>query len=192
MEFWNRENIPREPHPAALPPLPQVWIGYLLGVATIVAEIVAVELHPEIAKDGITIPPLYLFLSAFVGGVYWLVCVYQYHVVLAQVAGWKHPISPARCRISFYSPLQFLLGFQVAAGNRAFRELAPAEASHEATVRGDSCVRRLHCEVAVRSWPWFDLAVRGVFPRVQVPAPRSCFAGVSSGEFTAIHRMIWI
>ena len=70
MESWNGENVPGEAQPAALPPLPQVWIGYLLGVATIVAEIVAVELHPELAKGGLTIPPLYLFLSAFVGGDY--------------------------------------------------------------------------------------------------------------------------
>jgi hypothetical protein len=96
MEFWNGENVPREAEPAALPHLPQVWIGYLFGVATIVAEIVAVELHPELAKGGFNIPPLYLFLSAFVGGVYWLVCVYQYHVMLAHIPGWKHPISPGR------------------------------------------------------------------------------------------------
>jgi hypothetical protein len=62
MEFLNSNNVPREAQPAALPPLPQVWIGYLLGVATFVAEIAAVELHPELAKGGVTIPPLYLFL----------------------------------------------------------------------------------------------------------------------------------
>jgi hypothetical protein len=76
-------------------PLPMIWIGYLLGIATIVAEFVALGLHPELAKEG-GIPPLYLFLASFVGGVYWFVCVYQYHVVMAQVPGWRHPISPAR------------------------------------------------------------------------------------------------
>lgn len=75
---------------------PQLWIGYLLGVATIVAEVVAVSLHPEFAKDEIPIPPLYLFLAMFIGGVYWLVCVHRYHVILQHVPGWKHPISPAR------------------------------------------------------------------------------------------------
>src|SRR5262249_50093431 len=30
----------------ALPRLPQIWIGYLMGIATMVAEIVAVQLHP--------------------------------------------------------------------------------------------------------------------------------------------------
>jgi hypothetical protein len=80
---------------AQLPALPQVWIGYLLGVATIAAEFVALGLHPELAKEG-GIPPLYLFLVSFVGGVYWLVCIYRIHVVMAHVPGWAHPISPAR------------------------------------------------------------------------------------------------
>ncbi|HEY4906666.1 MAG TPA: hypothetical protein VIH74_04395, partial [Candidatus Acidoferrum sp.] len=52
--------------PAALPTLPMIWIGYLLGVATIIAEFVAVSLHPELAKEA-GIPPLYLFLVSFVG-----------------------------------------------------------------------------------------------------------------------------
>jgi hypothetical protein len=89
-------DSPERGNPTAHPPqLPLISIGYLLGVATIVAEFVAVALHPELAKEG-GIPPLYLFLASFVGGVYWLVCVYRIHVVLAQVPGWKHPISPAR------------------------------------------------------------------------------------------------
>jgi hypothetical protein len=77
------------------PKLPMVWIGYLLGAATIVAEFIAVDLHPELAQ-GDVIPPLYLFLVSFVGGVYWFVCIYRYHDVLAQIAGSKYPISPAR------------------------------------------------------------------------------------------------
>ena len=86
------ERGPGTPNP---PRLPMIWIGYLLGIATIVAEFVAVGLHPELAKEG-GIPPLYLFLVSFVGGVYWFVCVYRYHVVMAHVPGWRHPISPAR------------------------------------------------------------------------------------------------
>lgn len=105
MEFLSGDNFPNETQPGALPPLPQVWIGYLLGVATIVAEIVAVELHPELAQGGFAIPPLYLFLSAFVGGVYWLVCVYKYHVLLAHIPGWQHPISPTRAVGLHFLPL---------------------------------------------------------------------------------------
>jgi hypothetical protein len=81
--------------PAQPPALPQIWIGYLLGVATILAEVVAVGLNPDLAKQG-GIPPLYLFLVSFIGGVYWLVCIHRIHVVLANAPRWKHPISPAR------------------------------------------------------------------------------------------------
>src|SRR5947209_4346561 len=79
-----------------LPPLPRIWIGYLIGVATLIAELVAVSLHPEIANGTLMIPPLYLFLPAFLGSVYWFVCIYQYHVVLNHIPGWHHPISPAK------------------------------------------------------------------------------------------------
>jgi Domain of unknown function (DUF4328) len=89
-------EAPQSENPAAnLPRLPVIWIGYLLGIATVVATFIAVELHPDLAKEG-GIPPLYLFLVSFVGGVYWFVCVHRYHVILGQVPGWKHPISPAR------------------------------------------------------------------------------------------------
>src|SRR5580693_8838163 len=104
MEFSNGDSPPGA-QPAALPALPQVWIGYVLGVVTILAEDVALELHPDLVKGGVPIPPLYLFLSAFVGGVYWLVCVYRYHVVLASVPRWKHPISPARAVGFHFIPL---------------------------------------------------------------------------------------
>lgn len=83
--------------PANLPQLPQLWIGYLLGFATIISELVDASLHsPNPVSTEIPIPNLYLFLLMFVGGVYWLVCVYRYHVVMQHVPGWKHPISPAR------------------------------------------------------------------------------------------------
>jgi hypothetical protein len=89
-------EVPQSGNPAVnVPKLPVIWVGYLLGVATIVSEFVAIGLHPELAKEG-GIPPLYLFLASFVGGVYWFVCVHRYHVILAHVPGWTHPISPAR------------------------------------------------------------------------------------------------
>jgi hypothetical protein len=81
--------------PSQTPQLPQIWIGYVLGVATIAAELIAVGLNPNLAKEG-GIPPLYLFLVSFIGGVYWLVCIYRVHVVLANAPAWKHPMSPGR------------------------------------------------------------------------------------------------
>jgi hypothetical protein len=80
----------------ALPPFPRIWIGYLLGLATLIAEMVAVALHPELAKEPLLIPPLYLFLANFISLVYWLVCVYEYHVVLAQATAGAYPIKPVR------------------------------------------------------------------------------------------------
>ena len=76
--------------------LPRVWIGYLLSFATLVAMLIAVAQHPEVASWELFVPPLYLFLLGFVTLVYWLVCVYRLHQVLAHVAGWKHPVSPGR------------------------------------------------------------------------------------------------
>lgn len=94
--------------PSELPSLPQLWVGYLLGFATMAAEYVALSLHPELAKAEFAIPPLYLFLAMFVGTVYWLVCVYRYHVVLQHVLGWKHPVSPARSVGFHFIPVYYL------------------------------------------------------------------------------------
>jgi hypothetical protein len=79
------------------PPLPQLWAGYLLGLATVVAELIeGSNRASDPPPTDFPIPNLYLFLLMFVGGVYWLVCVYRYHVVMGHIPGWKHPISPAR------------------------------------------------------------------------------------------------
>jgi len=67
-----------------------------LGVATLIAEMIAVTLHPELAKEPMIIPPLYLFLANFISLVYWLVCVYEYHVVLAQATAGAYSIKPLR------------------------------------------------------------------------------------------------
>ncbi|MGB9463908.1 MAG: hypothetical protein WBR10_02240 [Candidatus Acidiferrum sp.] len=105
-------NLPAErTQPRELPPLPQLWVGYLIGFANIVAEFVYASLHPEMAKTQFQIPPLYLFLLIFLGWVYWLVCVYRYHVVMQSVPGWKHPISPARAVGFHFIPLYNLYWF---------------------------------------------------------------------------------
>lgn len=76
--------------------LPKIWIGYLLCIATFIDEAIVVAGHPEIASGKLFIPPLHLFLLAFVSFVYWLVCIHRLHVVLSLVPGWRHPISPTR------------------------------------------------------------------------------------------------
>jgi hypothetical protein len=96
MDWSSGESQEQQSEPKALPPLPRVWIGYLLGVATMIAEMIAVTLHPELAKEPLLIPPLYLFLANFISLIYWLVCVYEYHVVLAQATAGAYPIKPLR------------------------------------------------------------------------------------------------
>ena len=81
---------------APTPPFPRIWVGYLLGLATFIAEIVAIWLHPELTKELFVTPPLYLFLANFISLVYWLVCVYEFHVVLRYVSSGAYPIKPLR------------------------------------------------------------------------------------------------
>jgi len=95
MNWWGGESQEQQPA-GALPAFPRIWIGYLLGLATLIAEMIAISLNPELAKEALLIPPLYLFLANFICLVYWLVCVYDYHVVLAQATASAYPIKPLR------------------------------------------------------------------------------------------------
>ena len=96
MDWSGGESQEQRAKPGALPPFPRIWIGYLLGVATLIAEMIAVTLHPELVKEPLLIPPLYLFLANFISLIYWLVCVYEYHVVLSQATAGAYPIKPLR------------------------------------------------------------------------------------------------
>ena len=83
--------------PELIARLPKIWIGYLLAFATLIGEMIAVARNPEIVKNmQFGVPPLEIFLPAFLAAVYWLVCIHRYHVILGHVQGWQHPISPAR------------------------------------------------------------------------------------------------
>jgi hypothetical protein len=88
-----------------LPPFPRIWIGYLMGVATLITEIVAISLHPELAKEPLLVPPLYLFLANFVSMVYWLVCVHQYHVVLKAATDGAYAIKPLKAALYTLIPI---------------------------------------------------------------------------------------
>jgi hypothetical protein len=96
MDWSGGASQEQQLQPSALPPFPRIWIGYLLGVATLITEMVAITLHPELAKEPLLIPPLYLFLANFISLVYWLVCVYEFHLVLQQASGGTYPIKPVR------------------------------------------------------------------------------------------------
>jgi len=95
----NGADAPAQPPPAPIPQFewPKLWIGYLLAVATFIGETIAVSRNPDLLKSGqFSAPPLEIFLPAFVTRVYWFVCVYQYHKILAAVPNYVHPISPGK------------------------------------------------------------------------------------------------
>ena len=96
MEWSSGESEKQQVRAGALPRFPRIWVGYLLGLATLITEIIAVTLHPELGKEPLLLPPLYLFLANFVALVYWLVCVYEYHVVLSKATGGTYPVKPLR------------------------------------------------------------------------------------------------
>jgi hypothetical protein len=96
MDWSSGESQKQQLQPGALPPFPRIWVGYLLGVATLLAEMIAITLHPELAKEPMLIPPLYLFLANFISLIYWLVCVYEFHVVLRQATAGAYPVKPLR------------------------------------------------------------------------------------------------
>ena len=50
MDFSPGESSAEQTQPGNLPPLPQLWVGYLLGFSTVIAELVAASLNPEMAK----------------------------------------------------------------------------------------------------------------------------------------------
>lgn len=94
---WSSGKSERQPVQATpTPPFPRIWVGYLLGLATLIAEIVAILLHPELTKELFVTPPLYLFLANFISLAYWLVCVYEFHLVLRHVSSGAYPIKPLR------------------------------------------------------------------------------------------------
>src|SRR5262249_14108696 len=66
--------------------------------ATLAGEGIAVARNPELLKpqQGLAVPPLEIFLPAFIAGVYWLVCIFSYHKILSNIPRYKHPISPAK------------------------------------------------------------------------------------------------
>jgi len=77
--------------------MPKMWIGYLLSFASLIGEIVAIAQHPDVFKTtGFFVPPLEMFLPVFITRVYWFVCIYQIHKVLAAIPGYTHPVSPGK------------------------------------------------------------------------------------------------
>jgi len=96
----------REPESKeTLPPFPRTWVGYLMGVATMITQIVAISLHPELANQPFVVPPLYMFLAYFISLVYWLVCVHQYHVLLRAASNGEYSIKPLKASLYTLIPI---------------------------------------------------------------------------------------
>lgn len=96
MDWSGGASGKQQVQPEALPPFPRIWVGYLLGLATLLAEMIAITLHPELAKEPMLIPPLYLFLANFISLIYWLVCVYEFHLILWQATAGTYSVKPLR------------------------------------------------------------------------------------------------
>jgi hypothetical protein len=96
MDWPGGESQAQPERANALPPFPRIWVGYLLGIVTFIAEMVAIALHPELFKEPLVVPPLYLFLAGFICLVYWIVCAYEFHVILKQATSGAYKISPLR------------------------------------------------------------------------------------------------
>src|SRR6266852_8027707 len=96
MDWSGAGSQGQQSQPQALPSFPRIWVGYLLGVATLITEVIAASLHPELAKEPLLIPPLYLFLANFISLVYWMVCVYEFHVILSRATAGTYPVKPLR------------------------------------------------------------------------------------------------
>jgi hypothetical protein len=105
MDLQDGESPAQAGLTAQSPPFPRIWVGYLMGVATLITEMVAISLHPELAKEPLLVPPLYLFLANFVSMVYWLVCVHQFHVVLRAATNGAYPIKPLKAALYTLIPI---------------------------------------------------------------------------------------
>jgi hypothetical protein len=78
---------------------PWVWLGFVFAVAFFAIEIVAV-VSSLVNGDGrgFEIDPLVtglLMLVSLGGWIYWLVCIYQLHKILAEISSKRYPIDPA-------------------------------------------------------------------------------------------------
>src|ERR1700704_7005936 len=105
MDWSSGESEKQRVQAGTVPPFPRIWVGYLLGLATLIAEMIAVTLHPELAKQPLLIPPLYLFLANFISLVYWMVCVYEFHVILSHATAGTYPVKPLRAAWFHLIPL---------------------------------------------------------------------------------------
>jgi len=145
MDLSTGESPTQQIRPGKLPLLPHLWAGYLLGFATVVAELIDPSLHsPNIATTEIPIPNLYLYSSY----VRWRRLLARLRISLsrrdAACARLEAPhFAGPGGRLPFHPYLQPLLGVQVAAGDCTVRKLEVRAAGDEAANGGPHGFRRV-------------------------------------------------
>src|SRR5437588_12850325 len=66
MAWSSGDSRGRPAQSAAAPALPRICVGYLLGIATLVAEMVAISLCPVLGKQPHLITPFYLLPANYI------------------------------------------------------------------------------------------------------------------------------
>ncbi len=74
-------------------PLPKMWIGFMLGIIFLAAELIASVwlINSDWHAGNYTI----ITISALIW-FYWLYCVFKIHDAVCSIPGYTHPITPAR------------------------------------------------------------------------------------------------
>jgi hypothetical protein len=71
--------------------LPNFWVGYIIAAILIIIEILVIIFVPS-SEEQETFP--IVGLIGLGGWVYWLICIYEMHKVLADLTNSAYPISP--------------------------------------------------------------------------------------------------
>ncbi|HEY3568228.1 MAG TPA: hypothetical protein VGP73_09875 [Thermoanaerobaculia bacterium] len=88
-------------NPEPPPPLPRIWIGFVLAFACLVTEIFAVAGGAVEGTQGAESFAVLSVLVTIICWIYWLFCVHRFHRILNQIAPYvggqsTYPITPGR------------------------------------------------------------------------------------------------
>jgi len=72
--------------------LPKFWVGYFIAAIFIIGEILEIIVNPASVEQEIS---LIFRVIALGGWIYWLICIYKIHRVLAELTNSAYPITPA-------------------------------------------------------------------------------------------------
>jgi len=95
MDWPGGKSQGQQAEPKALPRFPRIWIGYLLGGRDADCGNDRAQIASGTSQRTIAHTSFVSVSRNFISLIYWLVCVYEYHVVLAQATAGAYPLS--RC-----------------------------------------------------------------------------------------------